>query len=72
MRKGIRKRQSSNGMDGLLTAEVWKATRETKSSELLFLLPNGRLLPVDELRSPENENSESPFPLPLPLAFACK
>lgn len=40
-----------------LTAEVWKAMTERKSSEVL--LAKGRQ--VDELRSPEN--SPNPFPL---------
>lgn len=40
-----------------LTAEVWKAMTERKSSE--FFLPNER--DADELRRPEN--SENPFPL---------
>lgn len=45
-----------------LTAEVWKAMTETKSSDEVVFLPKGTL--QVELRRPEK--SENPFPV------ACK
>ena len=50
----------SERSESVLTAEVWKAMTERKSSEEVFLA-NGR--EADELRSPAK--SENPFP------FAC-
>ena len=51
-----KKHQSQRKQRKELTAEVWKATTERKSSEV-FLLKERQ---AEELRSPEN--SANPFP----------